>query len=80
MKKEEHTAERIVWIKNKDGHISPKPVKVGSNDGINYQLLDGLIVGDEVVTSLAKAQVQKGTAPGGEASSPFMPKPPGKRK
>jgi HlyD family secretion protein len=80
MKKEESKAERMVWIKNKDGHISPKPVKVGSNDGINYQLLDGLIVGDEVVTSLAKAQVQKGTAPGGETSSPFMPKPPGKRK
>ncbi len=72
--------QKTVWVKDDSG-IHPVSVTVGVNDGINYEIVDGLNAGQKVVTSLAQADAESGAAKQGEsASSPFMPKPPGKRK
>lgn len=68
---------KTVWVKTAQG-LEPKDIKVGSNDGINYQVLSGLAEGDAVVTTL-QAITEK-AAGGDTASSPFMPKPPGQKK
>lgn len=68
---------KTVWVKTAQG-LTPKDIKVGSNDGINYQVLSGLNEGEEVVTSM-QAVTEK-AAGGGTASSPFMPKPPGQKR
>lgn len=69
--------EIMVWVKT-DNSIKPKPIKVGISDGINVQILEGLKLGEEVVYSLSveKANTTEPT----QGDSPFMPKPPGKRK
>ncbi|MCB9274656.1 MAG: efflux RND transporter periplasmic adaptor subunit [Lewinellaceae bacterium] len=66
-----------IWIKEPSGALSQKEVELGESDGINYQILSGLDVGDEVVFNLKEinqAEVSKVTG-----DSPFMPKPPGKK-
>ena len=67
--------QKYVWVKNSDGSVAQKEVKVGSDDGIHYQIISGLAKTDEVITSLSQQTV---TAQSGESSeSPFMPKRPG---
>ena len=68
---------KYVWVVNADGSLAQKTVTIGSNDGINVQVVSGLTVGEKVATSL------QGSAPqiaGGDSkssnSSPFMPKRP----
>ncbi len=68
---------KTVWIKNAKG-MEPREVKTGRTDGINYEILSGLVKGDEVVTTLEAASAADGMPQGG-ASSPFMPKPPSKK-
>jgi HlyD family secretion protein len=67
----------MVWIRTEDG-IRPVPVKLGSNDGVNTEVVSGLAEGDEVVVkmTLATAKVKKEKE---IASNPFMPTPPGRR-
>jgi len=67
----------MVWIRTDDG-IRPVPVKLGSNDGINAEVVSGLAEGDEVVVKMtvATAKVKKEKQ---VASNPFMPTPPGRR-
>jgi len=67
----------MVWIRTGDG-IRPVPVKLGSNDGVNAELVSGLAEGDEVVVkmTIATAKVKKEKE---VASNPFMPTPPGRR-
>jgi HlyD family secretion protein len=69
--------KNFVWIKN-GNVIHKKEVKIGSNDGINYELISGANEGDEIVSSLTiqKASAEKKTA----AKSPFMPQRPGQRR
>ena len=62
-----------VWVKHNDS-IYAKPVKISIDDGINYSVLQGLEIGDEVVLSL-EGKSMRGTA-SGAARSPFMPGPP----
>lgn len=69
---------KTVWVKDAKG-LHPQEVKVGQSDGINYQIISGLTAGTKVATSL-DAVVAGQDAPGGGSLSPFMPKPPGKRK
>jgi HlyD family secretion protein len=70
--------QKNLWVKDSKG-IHPAQVTVGSNDGINTEIISGLKLGDEVAISIgyqAKDMVAKGE---GSSESPFMPKPPGKR-
>lgn len=65
-----------VWV-NVDGKAAPRPVKIGLSDGVNVQILKGLNVGDSVVVSqetVGTLETKKS-----DASSPFMPGPPGKK-
>ncbi len=66
-----------IWVKN-GPEISRKEIKIGENDGINYELISGLNQGDEIVLSMTavKATATTKTA----AKSPFMPTRPGQRK
>ena len=65
-----------VWIKGSNGGIHPQKVTVGVTDEINFEVVHGLIAGDEVVTTIntTGAQTQKG-----KTSSSFF-KPPGSEK
>lgn len=65
-----------VWV-NIDGKAAPRPVKIGLNDGVNVQILKGLNVGDSVVVSQESANTA--AVKKSDASSPFMPGPPGKK-
>ena len=67
---------KAVWLKDAKG-IHPQEVKVGKNDGINYQILSGLTNDQEVATALEAEAAAKGEA--AASSSPFMPKRPGKK-
>lgn len=65
-----------VWIKGSNGGIHPQKVTVGVTDEINFEVINGLNEGDEVVTSMTTtgAQTQKG-----KTSTSFF-KPPGSEK
>jgi HlyD family secretion protein len=65
-----------VWV-NVDGKAAPRPVKIGLSDGVNVQILKGLNVGDSVVVSQETVGTQETKK--SDASSPFMPGPPGKK-
>jgi len=67
---------KTIWIKDNNG-IHQQKITVGKNDGINYEIISGLAKGSEVVTVLKNEQAA--TGPAGSSSSPFMPKPPGKK-
>lgn len=66
----------LVWV-SIDGKAAPRPVKTGISDGVNIQILKGLSVGDSVVVSQETVAATKEKS---EASSPFMPTPPGRKK
>ncbi|MCU4163457.1 efflux RND transporter periplasmic adaptor subunit [Carboxylicivirga caseinilyticus] len=65
--------KKVIWVK-RDSMLQPVPVKLGMDDDINVEVLEGLKEGDVVVLKMeqknAEATVQ---AAGG---NPFMPKPP----
>ncbi|MEI8112601.1 MAG: efflux RND transporter periplasmic adaptor subunit [Bacteroidia bacterium] len=65
-----------VWLKEINGGIHPQKVKVGVTDEINFEVVNGLKVGDEVLTSITTTgtQIQKA-----KTSSSFF-KPPGSEK
>jgi len=66
----------FIWIKN-GGIIQKSEVKIGTNDGINYELVSGLNEGDEIVLSMA---IQKAAEIKKASKSPFMPTRPGQKK
>ncbi len=65
-----------VWIKEISGGIHPQKITVGVTDEINFEVVNGLSEGDEVVTSMTSTGTQ--TAKGKTSSSFF--KPPGEKK
>jgi HlyD family secretion protein len=67
---------RMVWLKNGE-MIHPVPVKIGIDDDLNAQVIEGLNEGDEVVTSMNSSSGL--SAVPGQSGSPFMPKPPARR-
>ena len=69
---------KYVWVVNADGTLAQKAVTIGSNDGINVQVVSGLTVGEKVATSLQgnTPQVAGGDSKSSDSSSPFMPKRP----
>ncbi len=66
----------FLWIKNGQV-ISQYEVKLGTNDGINYELVSGLNEGDEIILSMT---AQKAVAETKAAKSPFIPSRPGQKK
>ena len=69
--------EKTVWVKTANA-IYPQKIKVGETDEINYELLSGLNEGTSVIVSLTAVKA-KDIKSEGEAKSPFMPTPPGRR-
>ncbi|KUJ60036.1 hemolysin D [Flavobacteriaceae bacterium CRH] len=68
---------KTIWVKYNDG-IHQQQVVVGKNDGINYEIISGLSQANQIITALRKEKsVTQETS--GSSSSPFMPKPPGKK-
>ncbi|MBV5348744.1 hypothetical protein JZU61_03700, partial [bacterium] len=65
-----------VWIKDINGGIHPQKVTVGVTDEINFEVINGLNEGDEVITTVTTTgdATQKGTT-----STSFF-KPPGSEK
>jgi HlyD family secretion protein len=68
---------QTVWIK-KGADIHPVSVKVGIDDDMNAQVIQGLNEGDEVVVGM-NSSVSATTETNGQSSSPFMPRPPGSK-
>ncbi len=68
------TKSTYVWIKNGQ-EILQREVKIGSNDGISYELLSGLSQGEEIVLSMTAEKTTAETKKA--AKSPFMPQRPG---
>lgn len=66
-----------VWI-DVGGKVVPRRVKIGINDGVNVEILEGLSIGETVVVGQETADMKK--AETSNASNPFMPSPPGKKK
>ena len=71
--------QKQVWVVNTNGTITPQAVTIGSNDGINVQILSGITAGTEVATSLSSMNPQarnSNTNANDSSSSPFMPQRP----
>ena len=71
--------QKQVWVVNTNGTIIPQAVTIGSNDGINVQILSGVTVGTKVATSLSSMNPQarnSNTNANDSSSSPFMPQRP----
>lgn len=69
----------VVWVLDDKG-FSQKEIKTGTSDGINVQVLSGLIEGEELVYNLKTLTETEVQSEEGSNDSPFMPKPPGKKK
>lgn len=69
--------EKMVWVEENNA-LQPKVITVGVNDGINSIVKSGLKEGDKVVTGSVEVK-DKNAAQATDSSSPFMPKPPGKK-
>ncbi|WP_343606826.1 efflux RND transporter periplasmic adaptor subunit [Fluviicola sp.] len=75
--KKSTATEKYVWIVQKNGELAQQSVKIGDSDGIQAQVLSGLTKNDKIATSITAVSEEAVAASGG---SPFMPKPPGKKK
>lgn len=71
---------RTVWVQEGQ-EWKPRQVKVGMDNGVNVEICSGLNEGEVVAvdrksnTGMTEAQLS-----GNQEESPFMPKPPGKKK
>lgn len=65
-----------VWVKT-GNDLTARLVTIGSSDGVNVQLVSGLEEKDQVVYAMEEQQEKVESAQA--ESSPFMPKPPGKK-
>lgn len=73
--------ETTLWVLGKDKSITPKTVKLGASDGVNVQVLSGILEGDKLVYSLKSVSKSKSEAQAaGTNESPFMPQRPGGNK
>ncbi len=66
----------FIWTK-KGQELEKNEVKLGTNDGISYELLSGLKEGDEIILSMEEEKTAVATK---AARSPFMPTRPGQKK
>ena len=65
-----------VWIKESNGGMHPQKVTVGVTDEINFEVINGLNEGDEVITTITTTGAATQT---GKTSTSFF-KPPGSEK
>ena len=79
----EKSRENTVWKQVKEGQLEPVEVKTGVSDGIQTEILEGLSIGDRVVTGtklvsadgkMPDPKKMKEQQSGG--NNPFMPRPP----
>ena len=75
--------ENTVWKQLQDGKLEAAQVKTGVSDGVQTEILEGLVAGDRVVTGTklvsanGKGPDPKQMQPGqGGGNNPFMPRPP----
>lgn len=67
----------VVWMDD-NGKIRPVEVELGTSDGVNVQVMDGLKEGDRLAYQIKATEGAKVTQAEGEGDSPFMPtRPPG---
>lgn len=77
--------ENTVWRQLKDGTLEPVHVTTGVSDGVQTEILEGIEVGDRIVTG-TKLVSASGKAPDPKkmqqqsgGNNPFMPRPPQQR-
>lgn len=71
---------KTVWVQEGQAW-KPRQVKVGMNNGVNVEICSGLNEGDVVaVDRKSNAGMAEAQLSGNKEESPFMPKPPGKKK
>lgn len=72
---------QIVWVLE-NGKPQPKRITLGANDGIHYQVTEGLKQGDKVVVgeSASAGTATEASSDNNAKQSPFMPGPPGSKK
>ena len=76
MPKMDKGSHKMVWLQ-KDGNLTPRPVKTGMSDVAYIIIEEGLQAGDSVVLSAQYVAKEKEKKTG---ENPFMPGPPGKNK
>lgn len=71
---------QTVWVQEGQAW-KPRQVKVGMNNGVNVEICSGLNEGEVVaVDRKSNAGMTEAQLSGNKEESPFMPKPPGKKK
>jgi HlyD family secretion protein len=70
---------KVVWVKT-GGTMQPVHVTTGVTDEINTEIIQGLKVGDEVVTEIKTIASKVSNSSDDKSSSPFMPKRPDDNK
>lgn len=68
-----------VWVQQADGQIKPRRVKVGINDGVHVEIVEGLSEGEITATGESRVVESSGSESPSSPSSPFMPKRPSKK-
>lgn len=72
------TAKQSVWVKS-GNTISQRNISIGTSDGINIQVLDGLEEGVDVITGVSQQSAVTPVVESNGETSPFMPQRPGRR-
>ena len=70
---------QMVWVLE-NGKPQPKRITLGANDGIHYQVTEGLKQGEKVVVSESAGNAAEAGSDNNAKQSPFMPGPPGSKK
>jgi len=71
--------ETTLWVLEGNGAITPKPVILGASDGVNVQILSGILEGEKLVYSL-KGVSKSEASTTKKSTSPFIPQRPGGKK
>jgi HlyD family secretion protein len=77
--KQANDSTKTVWVK-KDNKVVPQRIKIGKSNEINIEIKSGLAVGDSVLSSLKTDSPVLKTSGNASTGSPFMPRPPGRRR
>lgn len=72
-KKSDNDSLQTVWVKESDGGIHPKEITVGVTDEINYEIVNGLNEGEEVIVSMTTGKVASKAKKSGSLFSPPRP-------